>query len=185
MGIDVAISMIPVAPAAHYLCGGVVTDEYGRSSIENLYCSGEIACTGLHGANRLASNSLLEALVFSDRCFRDISNKIESIDVPGSIPEWKAKGTSEPKEWVLINHNRSELKNLMNNYVGIVRSDERLRRSLNRLHILYQETEELYRNTTISPQLCELRNMINVSYLIIKQSMDQKENRGTFYNIDL
>lgn len=185
MGIDVATSMIPVAPAAHYLCGGVVTDEYGRSSIENLYCSGEIACTGLHGANRLASNSLLEALVFSDRCFRDISNKIESIDVPGSIPEWKAKGTSEPKEWVLINHNRSELKNLMNNYVGIVRSDERLRRSLNRLHILYQETEELYRNTTISPQLCELRNMINVSYLIIKQSMEQKENRGTFYNIDL
>ena len=185
IGIDIANSMIPVAPAAHYLCGGVVTDEHGRSSIENLYCCGEIACTGLHGANRLASNSLLEALVFAERCFRDLSGKIENIQIPGSIPEWKTKGTTEPEEWVLINHNRNELKNLMNNYVGIVRSDERLKRSINRLEILYRETEELYRNATISPQLCELRNMINVAYLIIRQSMEQKENRGTFYNIDL
>lgn len=185
IGIDPGKEMIPVAPAAHYVCGGIKTDLNGRSNIENLYCCGEIACTGLHGANRLASNSLLEALVFAERCFRDISGKIDSIEIKEGIPEWETAGTTKPKEKVLINHNRNELRNLMNNYVGIVRSNERLKRSLDRLAILFRETEELYRDTKVSPQLCELRNMINVSYLIIRQSMEQQENRGTYYNIDL
>lgn len=184
MGIDTSVSMIPVAPAAHYLCGGVKTDAQGLSNILNLYCCGEIACTGLHGANRLASNSLLEALVFAHRCFMNVKDRIGGIIHQENIPDWESKGTTEPEERILIRHNRTELKNIMHNYVGIVRSDERLRRSLNRLEILYLETEDLYRKSILSPQLCELRNLINVAYLIVKQSMGQKENRGTFYNLD-
>jgi len=183
-GIDVSRDMIPVAPAAHYLCGGVRTDTWGRSSIQNLYCCGEIACTGLHGANRLASNSLLEALVFAHRCYEDLQRNLpEPVNEP-RIPEWESAGTTEPEEWVLINHNRIELRRLMNNYVGIVRSDERLQRTLNRLEILGSETEKLYRTTTLSPQLCELRNLINVAWLIASQSLSQKVNLGTFYNAD-
>lgn len=184
-GVDVASDMIPVAPAAHYLCGGVKTDEWARSTIRNLYCCGEVACTGLHGANRLASNSLLEALVFSDRSFRDIVSRNDENEDLRTIPDWKTEGTTEPKEWVLINQNRKEVKQLMNNYIGIVRSDERLSRAEERLKVIYEESERLYRQTTLSPQLAELRNMINVAWLIIRQSMEQKENRGTFYNIDL
>jgi L-aspartate oxidase len=184
VGIDTSSDMIPVAPAAHYLCGGVYTDINGLSTIQNLYCCGEAACTGLHGANRLASNSLLESLVFAHRCFISLKEKIRDLDIRNNIPDWIAKGTTEPKERILIRHNRIELKNIMQNYVGLVRSDERLKRSLNRLEILYQETETLYRESVLSPQLCELRNMINVAYLIVKQSMEQKENRGTFYNVD-
>lgn len=185
MGIDIAETMIPVAPAAHYLCGGVKTDADGHTTIQNLYCCGEAASTGLHGANRLASNSLLEALVFAHRCYLDLAKNINKITIRRELPGWDADGTTNPREWVLINHNKSELKNLMNNYVGIVRSDERLQRALNRLEILYRETERLYQTTTLSPQLCELRNMIDVATLIVKQSMSQKENRGTFYNVDL
>lgn len=184
-GIDVETDMIPVAPAAHYMCGGVKSDEWGRSTINQLYCCGEIAQTGLHGANRLASNSLLEALVFADRCFRDIIKNIDSFETPDNLPDWKTEGTTEPKEWVLINQNRKEVKQLMNNYIGIVRSDERLQRAEERLKVIHEETERLYKTTTLSPQLGELRNMINVAWLIIRQSMQQKENRGTFYNIDL
>ncbi|NBC26431.1 MAG: L-aspartate oxidase [Bacteroidetes bacterium] len=184
-GIDVAEQMIPVAPAAHYMCGGVKADAWGRTTIDQLYCCGEVAQTGLHGANRLASNSLLEALVFADRCFRDLNGTLNSLEIRNNIPDWKTEGTTEPKEWVLINHNRKEVKRLMNNYIGIVRSNERLKRSEKRLKVIHEETEQLYRTTTLSPQLGELRNMINVSWLIIRQSMEQKENRGTFYNIDL
>jgi L-aspartate oxidase len=122
--------------------------------------------------------------VFAHRSFEDISEKIEDLQFRKGIPEWETEGTTNPKEWILISHNRLELQNVMQNYVGIVRSNERLRRSLNRLEILYRETEDLYKTTTLSPQLCELRNMINVAYLIVKQSMEQKENRGTYYNVD-
>lgn len=184
-GIDITKAMIPVAPAAHYLCGGVQVDAHGRTNISNLYCCGEIACTGLHGANRLASNSLLEALVFAHRCYEDIIEKIDDWEWKEGIPEWKAEGTTQPRELVLITHNRSEVKNIMTGYVGIVRSNERLQRALNRLELLHFETEKLYKTTTLSPQLLELRNMINVAYLIVKHSMDQKENRGTFYNVDV
>lgn len=184
-GIDVETDMIPVAPAAHYLCGGVKSDKWGRSTINQLYCCGEVAQTGLHGANRLASNSLLEALVFADRCFRDIIKNIDSFETKDNLPEWKTEGTTDPKEMVLINQSRKEVKQLMNSYIGIVRSDERLKRAEKRLKVIHEETEQLYKTTTLSPQLGELRNMINVSWLIIRQSMEQKENRGTFYNIDL
>lgn len=184
IGVDVAEQMIPVAPAVHYFCGGVRTDRDGRTTIEQLYSCGETASTGLHGANRLASNSLLEALVFSHRCFEDLSSReLQPKEIP-PIPEWKAEGTTTPSEQVLITHNRKELKRLMNGYVGIVRSDERLRRSLNRLELIHKETETLYQATTLSPQLCELRNMINVAYLVVRQSMEQKLNVGTFYNVD-
>ncbi|ELR69465.1 L-aspartate oxidase [Fulvivirga imtechensis AK7] len=185
LDIDVAKDMIPVAPAAHYVCGGVKTDEWGRTNIDNLYCCGEIACTGLHGANRLASNSLLEALIFAHRCYLDVIQKASTLSHMENIPEWQAAGTTQPREWVLINHNRTEVKNIMSDYVSIVRSNERLQRALNRLEIIHQETERLYKTTTLSPQLCELRNLINVAYLIVKQSIEQKENRGTFYNVDI
>jgi L-aspartate oxidase len=183
-GIDPGMDMIPVAPAAHYLCGGVNTDADGLSNIQNLYCCGEAACSGLHGANRLASNSLLEALVFAHRCFISLKDIIGKTVIRTDLPDWEASRTTEMKEKILIQHNRNELKNIMQNYVGIVRSDERLKRSLNRLEILHKETEDLYKKSVLSPQLCELRNMINVAYLIVKQSMEQKENRGTFYNVD-
>jgi len=184
IGVDVASKMIPVAPAAHYFCGGVRTDEHGRSSIRRLYCCGETASTGLHGANRLASNSLLEALVFAHRCFEDLSAGQDCSVSRPAVPEWTAEGTTRPKELILISHNRNELKSLMSSYVGIVRSNERLKRSLDRLELIFQETEELYRATTLSPQLCELRNMINVAYLVVRQSMNQKQNIGAYYNVD-
>lgn len=185
LGIDLSADAIPVAPAAHYVCGGVVTSQAGETSIRRLLACGEVACTGLHGANRLASNSLLEAFVFAHRCYETALRLTETPNEIPTLPNWNKEGTVEPKEMVLINHNRTELRKLMNNYVGIVRSDERLKRSLNRLKIIYEETEELYQQTSVSPQLCELRNLINIAYLIITQSMKQRENRGTFYNIDI
>jgi L-aspartate oxidase len=184
IGIDIAKDMIPVAPAAHYSCGGIKTDEYGRTSIQNLYACGECASTGLHGANRLASNSLLEAMVFGYRCYLDTTNRINDITFETGIPEWKIKGTSEPKEMILITQSRKELEQIMSDYVGIVRTDTRLKRAMKRLDLLYEETEELYRNTKVSPQLCELRNLITVGYLIVKGAEFRKESRGLHYNTD-
>ena len=185
IGLDIRHDMIPVTPAAHYICGGVVSDRIGRTSIANLYVAGESACTYLHGANRLASNSLLEALVFSHHVYLDLIKKIKSIELQSALPKWNDQGTTQPDELLLITHARKEVQEIMSNYVGIVRSDTRLKRALIRLEILYKETEKLYESSTLSPQLCELRNMINVGYLIITQSMQQKQNKGAFYNIDL
>jgi L-aspartate oxidase len=176
--------MIPVVPAAHYLCGGIDVDHFGRSSIVNLYACGECSRTGLHGANRLASNSLLEALVYSHRCFLDVEGKLESIPLNDSIPDWNAEGTIVPREQILITHTRKELRDLMSDYVAIVRSNQRLQRAMNRLDILYAENEHLYDESVLSPQLCELRNLITIAYLITQQSIDQKENRGAYYNAD-
>ena len=188
IGIDVSKHMIPVAPAAHYSCGGIKTDEMGRTSIKHLYACGECASTGLHGANRLASNSLLEAMVFGERCFLDSIQLIETINkenhLPTSLPDWIAKGTSAPKEMILITQTRKELEQIMSDYVGIVRTDVRLRRAMRRLDLLYEETEELYRATKVSPQLCELRNLITVGYLIVKGAEFRKESRGLHYNTD-
>lgn len=184
-GINPALDMIPVAPAAHYLCGGVKTDLSGKTTIGQLYCCGEAASTGLHGANRLASNSLLEALVFAHQCFLDLKSTPGPEFPRREIPEWRTEGTTEPKERVLITHNRRELKQLMSDYVGIVRTNERLNRTLKRLSIFHEETEALYQTTTLSPQICELRNLIAVAYLIVRQSMEETENVGTFYNTDL
>ena len=188
IGIDVSKQMIPVAPAAHYSCGGIKTDEMGRTSIKHLYACGECASTGLHGANRLASNSLLEAMVFGERCFLDSLTLIDKINtenhLPAQLPDWIAKGTSAPKEMILITQTRKELEQIMSDYVGIVRTDVRLRRAMRRLDLLYEETEELYRATKVSPQLCELRNLITVGYLIVKGAEFRKESRGLHYNTD-
>lgn len=185
IGIDPFAMPIPVAPAAHYMCGGIRTDEHGSTDILHLYASGECARTGLHGANRLASNSLLEALVFSHRAYLHSLSQLPGVQFRSDIPEWDAEGTTAPKEMILITENRRELQALMSNYVGIVRNNLRLKRALDRLRIIYGETEALYERTTVSPALCELRNLINVSYLVIKAAMARTENRGLHYNTDL
>src|SRR5918993_220371 len=184
IGIDVSVQMIPVAPAAHYSCGGIKTDEWGRSSILNLYACGECASTGLHGANRLASNSLLEAMVFAHRCYADAVNRIDLIENFPAIPDWNATGTSEPKEMILITQSLKELQQVMSDYVGIVRNSVRLERADKRIDLLFDETEHLYQTTFVSTQLLELRNMITVGYLIIKGAAFRKESRGLHFNTD-
>ncbi|MBK7291803.1 MAG: L-aspartate oxidase [Chitinophagaceae bacterium] len=193
IGIDISKDLIPVAPAAHYSCGGIKTDEWGQSSIKNLYACGECSSTGLHGANRLASNSLLEAMVFAHRCFLDSTNTLaESFtssfvnweNIEKEIPDWNAGGTSEPKEMILITQSLKELQLLMSDYVGIVRNDIRLQRAMRRLDLLWEETEKLYSSSTVSPQLLELRNMITVGYLIVKGATFRKESRGLHFNTD-
>jgi L-aspartate oxidase len=189
LGIDVSKDMIPVSPAAHYSCGGIKTDEWARTSIKNLYAAGECASTGLHGANRLASNSLLEAMVFAHRAYKDSVINIENDLLPfkgdeGAFPDWNAAGTTAPAEMILITQSLKELKLLMSDYVGIVRNNERLNRADRRLDLLHEETEKLYERTEVSPQLCELRNMITVAYLIVKSAELRKESRGLHYNTD-
>jgi L-aspartate oxidase len=184
IGIDVSEQMIPVAPAAHYCCGGIQTDEWGRSSIRHLYACGECASTGLHGANRLASNSLLEALVFAHRCAEDAAQAIESIKVAHEVPDWNASGTRDPKEMILITQSLKELQAIMSDYVGIVRNDVRLDRAMRRIDLIHAETEALYRTTTVSPQLMELRNLITIGYLIVKGATFRKESRGLHFTTD-
>ncbi|MFN8165678.1 MAG: L-aspartate oxidase [Bacteroidia bacterium] len=184
LGIDPSEKMIPVVPAAHYMCGGIVVDMDGRSSIKNLYAAGECSCTGLHGGNRLASNSLLEALVYAHRSAMDVIQKVSSINYRDDVPAWDAEGTVQPNELVLITSNLRELQSVMSNYVGIVRSNTRLKRALDRLRILYGETEALYERTIVSPKLCELRNLIAIAYLIVKFAMARKESVGLHYVMD-
>ncbi|HEX5153894.1 MAG TPA: L-aspartate oxidase [Parafilimonas sp.] len=193
IGIDISKQMIPVAPAAHYSCGGIRTDEWARTSILNLYAFGECASTGLHGANRLASNSLLEAMVFGHRAYLNTVEKMKDAQssplhlwtgTGGEVPDWNAEGTSEPKEMILITQSLKELQQIMSDYVGIVRNDVRLRRAMKRLDLLFDETETLYKSTKVSPQLCELRNLITVGYLIVKSAEFRKESRGLHYNTD-
>jgi L-aspartate oxidase len=184
IGIDVTKKMIPVAPAAHYSCGGIKTDEWGRSSIQNLYACGECSSTGLHGANRLASNSLLEAMVFAHRCYVDAVNKMDTLNDLPDVPDWSAEGTSQPKEMILITQSLKELQQVMSDYVGIVRNNVRLQRAMKRIDLLFEETEGLYQTTTVSPQLLELRNMITAGYLIIKGAAFRKESRGLHFNTD-
>jgi L-aspartate oxidase len=193
IGIDVMQQMIPVAPAAHYSCGGIKTDEWGKTSIMNLYACGECASTDLHGANRLASNSLLEAMVFGHRAYlfsvkliRESKNNSSPSGRDGeeTVPDWNARGTTEPKEMILITQSLKELQQIMSDYVGIVRNDVRLARAMKRLDLLFEETEALYKSTRVSPQLCELRNLITVGYLIVKGAHFRKESRGLHYNTD-
>ncbi len=184
VGIDITKEMIPVVPVAHYSCGGIRTDEWGTTSIRNLYASGECASTGLHGANRLASNSLLEALVFSHRACIKAMQTLPAIPFCHDVPDWNSDGTVLNEEMVLITQSRKELQTIMSSYVGIVRSDLRLQRAFDRLEILYRETEDLYKKSVLSPEICELRNLINVGYLIIRHAMDRKESRGLHYSLD-
>ncbi len=184
LGIDPAITMIPVAPAAHYMCGGIKVDKQGRASLKNLYAVGECASTGLHGANRLASNSLLEAIVYAHHAGNDAIRTAMSTQYCNNIPDWNAEGTEAPEEMILITQSLREVQNIMTYYVGIVRSNLRLLRAFDRLEIIYKENEALYNKSTISPKLCELRNLINVAYLIIIGAQERKESRGLHYNID-
>lgn len=184
IGIDIRTDMIPVVPACHYICGGIVVDQRGQTSIHQLLAAGECSRTGLHGANRLASNSLLEALVYSHRASLRALELLPYSVYASGIPDWDIKGTSTPEEMVLITQSLKELQHIMSSYVGIVRSNIRLERALNRLQILNRETELMYRQTTLSPALCELRNLILVGYLIIKSARQRKESRGLHYSID-
>jgi L-aspartate oxidase len=184
VGIDITKEMIPVTPSAHYICGGIKVDEWGRSSIQFLYASGECASTGLHGANRLASNSLLESLVFSHRASINASGRFMKNNLMENIPDWNDEGTVLNEEMILITQSLKELQSIMSHYVGIVRSNLRLKRALDRLEILYRETEELYQKSILTVKICELRNMINIAYLIIKMAIERKENRGLHYSID-
>ena len=183
-GIDITKEPIPVVPAAHYQCGGVQTDTVGRTSIEGLFACGEVTCTGLHGANRLASNSLLEAMVFSHRAQRVAIDQVKKRSWQEDIPPWDDSGTEHPQEWVLISHNREELRRVMWDYVGIVRSSLRLDRAFRRTHLLYEETEDFYRRSRVSTGLCELRNLIAVAYLIIRSAQMRRESRGLHYMLD-
>lgn len=184
IGIDITTTMIPVVPAAHYVCGGIKVDEFGRSSIKNLYASGECASTGLHGANRLASNSLLESLVFSHRAAMDTMQVYKEIQINTDVPEWSYEGTVMNEEMILITQSIKDLQTIMSSYVGIVRSNLRLKRAFDRLEILYHETEDLFKRSILSQDICELRNLINVAYLIIKMAMNRKESRGLHYSLD-
>ena len=184
LGIDITKDYIPVAPAAHYLCGGVKVDLNGQTSIKRLYALGECSCTGLHGANRLASNSLIEAVVYADQAAKHAIERFERTEIQEGIPDWNFEGTSNTEEMLLILQSKREMQQIMSNYVGIVRSNLYLKRAMRRLEILWHETEELYNKTTPNRDLCELRNMIAVAYLVIKQGRDRKESVGCHYNVD-
>ncbi len=183
-GIDITKEMIPVAPAAHYLCGGIEVNLKGATSINRLYANGECARTGLHGANRLASNSLIEAVVFADLAAKDSIGKFMNFTYQNDIPNWSSEGTTSTEEMILITQSYKEVGQIMSSYVGIVRSDIRLKRAMDRLNILYRETENLFQRSVVSKEICELRNIIKVGYLVIKQAIARKESRGLHYTID-
>jgi L-aspartate oxidase len=184
LGLDMSRDMIPVTPAAHYMCGGILVDEHGQTSIHRLYACGECSSTGLHGANRLASNSLLEAAVFAHRIYKHSESLFGSFEIPSAIPDWDDSNTTLSNEDILVTHNLRECQKIMSDYVGIVRSDFRLERALRRLGLLYDETESFYKNTKLSVKLCELRNVIQVAYLVIKCATARKESRGLHYTTD-
>jgi len=184
--IDITKDPIPVSPAAHYQCGGVITDLNAQTTIERLYAAGEVAQTGLHGANRLASNSLLEAVVFASRAASAVKktlleNKGECLP---DIPHWDDSGTYDPEEWILISYDRQEIRQLMRSYVGILRSDHRLKRAELRLELLTREIEDYWQRTVVSPELVELRNMAQVAKLVVHCAMMRKESRGLHYTTD-
>lgn len=184
IGIDMTKDYIPVTPAAHYLCGGVLVDKDGHSSINHLFSCGECSSSGLHGANRLASNSLVEAAVFGNRIAQKALESIEGVEINFLIPDWNEFGALQPKEEVLVTHNRRELQRMMSDYVGIVRSDFRLERAMRRLQLLKDETEEFYKKTKLSVKLCELRNLILCAEMVIKCAQKRKESRGLHYTTD-
>ena len=184
IGIDITKEYIPVAPAAHYLCGGILVDPDGRSSIRRLYAAGECSCTGLHGGNRMASNSLIEAVVYADAAARHSLPLLNSLAWQENIPAWNDEGVSASEEMVLITQSVKEVCQIMSAYVGIVRSGLRLKRAWQRLDINYEETEDLFKRSVASKDICELRNLINVGYLIMRQAIERKESVGLHYTLD-
>jgi len=183
--IDITTEPIPVVPAAHYSCGGVMTNLKGETDISGLFTCGEVSSTGVHGANRLASNSLLEALVYAEQCAQSARDSVKSKDFRfPPIPFWDDQGTFNSEEWVLISHDLLEIKNLMWDYVGIVRSNLRLERALSRIRLIRQEIENFYRRTTVTDGIIELRNLATVAQLIIQSALSRKESRGLHYTTD-
>lgn len=184
IGIDITKQMIPVCPSAHYMCGGIKVNLNAESSINRLYAVGECSCTGLHGGNRLASNSLIEAVVYAKSAAEHSLSVIDNYSFNTEVPEWNDEGTMTNEEKVLIAQDMQEVGQIMSNYVGIVRSDLRLRRAWTRLDIIYEETEELFKRVKPTKDICELRNMVNVGYLITRQAIERKESRGLHYTVD-
>jgi len=183
--IDIATEPIPVVPAAHYMCGGVRTDLEGRTSIKGLYATGEVACTGLHGANRLASNSLLEALVLSNRAAESAAKTIKQKPTPPrDLPKWRREWQEDQEEWVLISHDKVEIQRLMWDYLGIVRSNHRLDRAGRRLKLIASEVEDFYQRARLTDEIIELRNIVQVAQLIVRSATQRKESRGLHYNTD-
>jgi L-aspartate oxidase len=183
-GIDITQQPIPVVPSAHYTCGGVLTDSFARTDIAHLYAIGEVACTGLHGANRMASNSLLECLVFAERAHIDIVQNLSTIPTPPNLPDWDESQVSNSDEEVLVSHNWDELRHFMWDYVGIVRSDKRLSRAMSRVELLKKEISEYYSHFRVTSDLLELRNLVIVAELIIRCAQQRKESRGLHYTLD-
>ena len=184
-GIDITKDLIPVVPGAHYSCGGVMTDRNGATTISGLYAIGEVAMTGLHGANRLASNSLLEAVVYSHHSSEAIkADKSHKNPIPANIPDWDESGTMNSEEWVLISHNRKEIQQLMWDYVGIVRSNHRLGRAQRRIKLILEEVKDFYKRTKVTEALIELRNLAFVADIIIRSALERKESRGLHYTTD-
>ncbi|MFN3230964.1 MAG: L-aspartate oxidase [Alphaproteobacteria bacterium] len=183
-GIDITEEAIPVVPAAHYTCGGVMTDTNGRTDVDGLYCIGESSHTGLHGANRMASNSLLECVVFATAAAKDILSKIDDLPAPPELRDWDESQVTDSDEEVVVSHNWDELRNTMWNYVGIVRTDKRLARAQHRVDLLEDEIQEYYGNFRVTPDLLELRNLVTVSGLIVRSALARKESRGLHYTLD-
>ncbi len=183
-GIDITKHCIPVVPCHHYMCGGIKVDYNGQSSINRLYAAGECSCTGLHGGNRLASNSLIEAIVYADLAAKHAVPRLKNLEYRTDIPRWNDDGTLPHEELVLISQSMHEVQEIMATYVGIVRSNLRLKRAWTRLDINYEETEKLFMRSKVNRSICELRNMVNVGYLIMRQAMERKESRGLHYSID-
>ena len=188
VGVDITKAYIPVLPAAHYICGGIDVNEHGQSSLSGLYAIGECSHTGLHGANRLASNSLLEALVFAARAAKHSSEALSNISLPdgffNEIPDWEGTQDVSNQKTERISALRSKLQHIMSNHVGIIKSGARLKRAEDELHEVYIATKELYQQNKLTPQLTTLRNLVSVAYLMIKQSQTYPENKGVYYNED-
>jgi L-aspartate oxidase len=186
LGLDITRDLIPVVPSAHYICGGIQVDHRGKAGLKGLYACGEVACTGVHGANRLASNSLLEALVFSFRAANDAGEELKRTAAAPrlTIPAWDDSGTIDNEEWILLSHNMSEIQSVMWDYVGIVRSNVRLGRALRRITLLEREIENFYKRTRITVPLLELRNLVTTAKLIVLSAAKRKESRGLHFTTD-
>src|SRR5690606_9319331 len=183
-GFELTREALPVVPAAHYTCGGVVTDLAGRTDLPGLYAIGETACTGLHGANRIASNSLLECLVFGAAAAEKISASIADFPLPANLPPWDDSRVTDSDEEIVVSHNWDELRRFMWDYVGIVRTSKRLKRAQNRVTLLLREIAEYYGNFRITADLIELRNLALVAELIIRSALQRRESRGLHYTLD-